>query len=170
MFGQSWLLRAGTKAVLGAMGADPLTQAAVSRAVGWTTAHLTFDHHSQGMAEVFDGMHDAYNVHDAIDSASYDDSYEDYSMEQRFGAEGGVGADLVLRSDTIDFLDQSQHYDTMQDYPQDQHVYVWHDSQKFDVRVSGKAEYIEGAWRWPIKSNNVALNGWVTWDQIVGRV
>ena len=47
MFGQSILVRIGAEALAGVMGADPLTQAAISRGVGWVTAHLTFDHHSQ---------------------------------------------------------------------------------------------------------------------------
>jgi hypothetical protein len=68
--GQSILVRFGTKAIASAMGADPLTQAAVSRAVGWVTAHLTFDHHSQAVAEYLDTTHDMYNIHEVADGTS----------------------------------------------------------------------------------------------------
>lgn len=62
MLGQSVAVRVGTKALMSAMGADPVSQAVASRVVGWTVAHLTLDHHSQAIAEVADHAHDTYNV------------------------------------------------------------------------------------------------------------
>jgi hypothetical protein len=64
MFGQSLLVKIGTKALLGALGADPLTQNLVSTGVGWVTSALTFDHHSQVLGHIHDLTAHATSVHD----------------------------------------------------------------------------------------------------------
>ena len=51
-FGQSVAVRFAVKAMLKSIGAAPTVQAVASRAAGWATAALTFDHHSQVVAEV----------------------------------------------------------------------------------------------------------------------
>jgi hypothetical protein len=77
MFGQSVAARIFTRSVLGAMGADPVTQAVASRIVGWATAHVTLDHHSQAMAEIGDAAHDSYNFAEAVGGAVDMHDYED---------------------------------------------------------------------------------------------
>ncbi len=79
MLGQSVAARVGTKAIMGAMGVDPVSQAVASRVVGWTVAHLTLDHHSQAIAEVADHAHDTYNI--AEHFGHYGGCYEDDCQE-----------------------------------------------------------------------------------------
>jgi hypothetical protein len=61
-FGQSISARVAVRAALASMGADPVTQAVVSRFAGWTTAALTMDLHSHAAYESMDLAHDAYNI------------------------------------------------------------------------------------------------------------
>ncbi|MEN8445145.1 MAG: hypothetical protein ABG776_09070 [Cyanobacteria bacterium J06555_13] len=53
-FGQSWAARQETRVVASALGAPPIVEEVASRAVGWTVAHLTLDHHHQVLAEIAD--------------------------------------------------------------------------------------------------------------------
>ena len=69
-FGQSIAVRLMVKGWLSAMGADPVSQAIISRAVGWTTAAVTMDFHSHAAMETFDLAHDAYNFTEAANGFS----------------------------------------------------------------------------------------------------
>lgn len=69
--GQSVLVRTFVKGALASMGVDPITQSFVSRGVGWVTAHVTLDHHSQLVAELGDTAHDLSNAGDAARIAKF---------------------------------------------------------------------------------------------------
>lgn len=58
-FGQSWAARQLTRTIMSAAGAPAELEEVASRAVGWTTAHLTLDHHHQVLAEIADGAQKA---------------------------------------------------------------------------------------------------------------
>jgi hypothetical protein len=100
-FGQSVVVRFGAKAIAAAMGADPVTQAAVSRGAGWVAAHLTLDHHSQAVAEFADSAHDAYNVSESI-----------HHVDPKFGGDGPCSLDSCR--EWVD-QDHDKHCDTCHD-------------------------------------------------------
>lgn len=68
--GQSVGVRFGAKAIAAALGADPVTQMVVGQVAGWTTAALTGDVHSQGVAEALDHGHNAYNIAESVQHAA----------------------------------------------------------------------------------------------------